>query len=82
VGGRYRDQVQLDEGSAVPFYEQLAAILREQIRSGKLTGRLPAARDLAVEYQVSHATSERSLRILRDEGLVESLIGKGWFVKR
>ena len=58
----------------------MAQILRSDIASGKITGRLPSARDLADQYEVSHATSEKSLRILAGEGLIRSVHGKGFYV--
>ena len=66
----------------MPLHEQLTAILREQIRSGELAGRLPSGKTLAQQYEVSHRTSERALATLRDEGLVVAVIGKGYYVAR
>ena len=72
----------LDLDSGDPLYLQLAALLREQIKSGKLTGRVPSARSLAEEHEVSHRTSERALAILRDEGLIRAVVGKGHYTVR
>lgn len=72
----------LDLGSPVPLWQQLAEILRGQIRTGKLAGRVPSAKTLAQEYEVSHRTSERALSTLRDEGLLVAVVGKGFYVKR
>jgi DNA-binding GntR family transcriptional regulator len=66
----------------VPLWEQLVVILRRQIKSGEMTGRVPSARTLAQQYEVSHRTSERALNALKDEGLVVAVIGKGFYVKR
>ena len=63
-----------------PLYEQVAAILREQITSGKLTGRVPSAKTLAQTYGVAIGTAERALAVLRDEGLLRSVMGRGHFV--
>jgi GntR family phosphonate transport system transcriptional regulator len=70
----------LDKNSGDLLFEQLAAILRADIASGKITGRVPSARHLAEQYEVSHATTERSLRTLAAEGLIRSVRGRGWFV--
>ena len=70
----------LDKDSGDLLFEQLAEILRSDIASGKITGRVPSARDLAEQYDVSHATTERSLRLLAAEGLIRSVRGRGWFV--
>ena len=66
----------------MPLWEQLVVILRRQIKSGEMTGRVPSARTLAQQYEVSHRTSERALNALKDEGLVVAVIGKGFYVKR
>ena len=61
-------------------YRQLAALLREQITSGKMTGRLPGERYLAQQHDVAVNTVRRALKLLREEGLVESVQGLGTFV--
>jgi DNA-binding GntR family transcriptional regulator len=70
----------IDHDLPVPLHEQLAGILRGQIQSGELTGRVPSIKSLAQEHGVSHRTAERALNNLRDEGLLVALIGKGYYV--
>jgi DNA-binding GntR family transcriptional regulator len=70
----------LDHDSPVPLYEQLATMLRGQIRDGKLTGRVPSILGLAQEHGVSHRTSATALAILKDEGLIVAVRGKGFYV--
>jgi DNA-binding transcriptional regulator YhcF (GntR family) len=74
--------VALDLDSGEPLYSQLAALLREQITSGQLSGRVPSSKSLAQEHGVSHATTDRALVTLRDEGLIRSSPGKGYYVAR
>jgi DNA-binding GntR family transcriptional regulator len=74
--------VNLDHDLGVPLHEQLADILRARIKSGEYTGRLPSARHLAQEFEVSHRTSETALKTVKAEGLVTSVVGKGYFVAR
>jgi GntR family transcriptional regulator len=62
-------------------YVQLAGLLRERIRAGKLTGRLPSVLALAEQSDLSAATVKRALGVLRDEGLVIAMPGRGTFVK-
>lgn len=80
--GNYGDHVHLDDSSGEPLYLQLAGLLRAQIQDGKLTGRVPSARTLAEEYEVSHRTTESALAVLRDEGLIRSVRGKGHYTVR
>ena len=72
----------LDLDSPIPLWEQLADVLRKGIRSRTYTGRVPSARSLAQEFEVSHKTSERALHALVDEGLLVAVVGKGFYVKR
>jgi DNA-binding GntR family transcriptional regulator len=70
----------LDPGSAVPLYIQLADLLRAEIESGHRAGRLPSVKTLSQDHGISHITAERALTVLKDEGIVISVIGKGYYV--
>jgi GntR family transcriptional regulator len=70
----------LDHDSPVPLWEQLAALLRADIREGRLTGRVPSAAALARYYGVSRDTALRSLAQLAAEGLTVARRGRGTFV--
>jgi GntR family transcriptional regulator len=81
AGGTYCDHVVIDHDSATPLYQQLADLLRTQIQSGRLAGRLPSLKTLSQEHQVSHITAEKALAVLKDEGLVQAVIGKGYYTR-
>ena len=81
AGGTYCDHVVIDHDSATPLYLQLAELLRTQILSGHLAGRLPSLKSLSQEHQVSHITAEKALAVLKDEGLVQAVIGKGYYTR-
>lgn len=70
----------LDHDGIDPLYMQLATVLRERIASGDLARRVPSVVTLAQQYEVSQGTAERALRILKDEGLIKSAMGRGTFV--
>jgi DNA-binding GntR family transcriptional regulator len=72
----------LEHGSPVPLHKQLEDLLRKQIGSGKLTGRIPSILGLAQEHGVSHRTAAYALTTLRDEGLIVSVRGKGYYVAK
>ena len=61
---------------------QLAGILRQQIKAGKLGPRVPSIMELAAESELSAATVKRALRLLRDEGLIYTVPGRGTFVRK
>jgi GntR family transcriptional regulator len=72
----------LDHNSPIPLYQQLERLLRAQIGSGTLTGRVPSILGLAQEHGVSHRTAAHALITLRDEGLIISVRGKGYYVAK
>ena len=65
-------------------YVQLVPILRARIESGGLPpGRaLPSARTLAQQFNASIGTAKKAVELLRAEGLVRTVIGRGIFVTR
>lgn len=81
VGNRL-DAVTIDHDSGETVPVQLANILRAKIKSGEITGRVPSGKTLAQEYGVSHGSAEKALGILKDEGLIYSVVGKGAYVQR
>ncbi|MGH3835038.1 MAG: GntR family transcriptional regulator [Pseudonocardiaceae bacterium] len=66
-----------------PLYQQLAALLRDQVHSGELApgAQLPTEADLAALYRASRNTVRGALNVLRAEGLVTSHQGLGNFVR-
>lgn len=63
-------------------YQTIAEQLRSRITDGDLAaGRLlPSESELSGEFGASRVTVRRALEVLRDEGLVSSRQGFGWFV--
>src|SRR6202012_611015 len=71
----------IDPDSAVPPYEQVAKILRDEIAQGTMTGRIPSAHTIAEHHQVSHRVAARALEILQGEGMIENVPGEGHVVR-
>ncbi len=71
-----------DRASPVPLYYQLAAAIRERIRSGSLVPgeQLPAERDLAERAGISRMTARQALADLVRSGDVVVRHGVGAFV--
>lgn len=63
-------------------YHQIAEEVKGRIMSGTYaSGRLlPSESDLSSEFSVSRVTLRKALDMLRDEGLIDSRQGFGWFV--
>jgi DNA-binding GntR family transcriptional regulator len=72
--------VGIDTGSPDWPYQQVAAVIRDRIRAGELGPRLPSYMDLAHELKVSPMTVQRAIGVLRDEGLIITIRGRGTFV--
>jgi GntR family transcriptional regulator len=72
-------KLRLDRRDPTDLYEQVAAEIRRAIADGeaKPGERLPPAKDLAAVLGVNTNTVLRSLRLLRDEGLLEFRRGRG-----
>lgn len=62
-------------------YREIADDLRARIEEGDLRGRRPLSSEseLSTRYQASRVTVRKALDVLRDEGLVDSRQGFGWF---
>lgn len=60
---------------------QLAGLLRDRIKEGQVGPRVPSIMELAEETSLSAATVKRALKLLRDEGVIFSVPGRGTFVK-
>jgi GntR family transcriptional regulator len=77
----YGEAVSIDPDAAEWPYQQVAALLREEIASGLLGPRLPSHMDLAERLGVAPRTVQRALSVLREEGLIYSVAGRGTFVR-
>jgi GntR family transcriptional regulator len=73
----------VDHLDPTPLYVQLAAIIRGMIASGDLPPRtpLPSESYLQHEHEVSRGTVRLAMGMLRDEGLVVTIKGRGTFVR-
>jgi GntR family transcriptional regulator len=72
-------KVKIDKQEPTELFEQVAAEIRRAIADGeaKPGERLPPARDLAAVLGVNTNTVLRSLRLLRDEEMLEFRRGRG-----
>lgn len=77
VGG-----VVIDHYGDVPVYQQLAAILRELIQSGQIPPHrpIPSKKSLVQQYGVAPGTVERAVDVLKADGYLKTVLGRGLFV--
>ncbi len=66
----------------IPLPEHVASLLRKRIADRTLLpgGTLPSEREMAEAFDVSRGTLRLALAQVRDEGLIQSVSGKGWLV--
>lgn len=75
--------VEINPRSYVPVYQQLADIMREQIRTGQLTPgtELPGENELAKQHDVGRPAVRQALAVLRAEALIVTVRGEGTRVR-
>lgn len=61
-------------------YLQISESLRQKIKKGQIGEALPSEAELMSVYGVGRSTIGRSLKVLKAEGVIESVQGAGWFV--
>jgi GntR family transcriptional regulator len=66
-----------------PKYAQVISELRRRIESGEYPpgSLLPSEHQLSAEFQIARPTVVRALRVLRQDGWIETQQGKGSFVR-
>jgi len=65
-----------------PLYVQLAAVLRERITTGVYAPNrsIASVAELQEEFGLARGTILKAIDVLRAEGLVRSVVGRGTFV--
>ncbi|WP_395103877.1 GntR family transcriptional regulator [Actinomadura sp. SCN-SB] len=71
----------LDLDGPTPLFQQIAAILRGRIADGTYAPgkRMPSARAIADEFGVTRGTAVAALDVLKAEGLIYGVRGRGTF---
>ena len=72
----------VDPDSATPVYVQVAGILRSRIEAGQLLPDrpVPSETQLQQEFGVARGTARKAIALLRDQGLVVTVRGRGSYV--
>jgi GntR family transcriptional regulator len=81
-GDHVSDEFRVDPNAPKLVYVQVADHIAARITAGDLApgARLPAERDLAADYGVAYDTIRRATALLRDRGLILTIVGRGTFV--
>ena len=78
-----KDNLTLYKDSPIPLYIQFKELLLTKIESGEWQPehKLPSERSLCDKYGISRITVREAIKELARDGLIESVPGKGSFVK-
>lgn len=71
----------IDFDSMIPVYVQLAGVIRRAVETGEIPpGRaIPSKRALVETYGISGSTVDKAVRLLKDEGVLVTVLGKGLY---
>ncbi|WP_206326007.1 MULTISPECIES: GntR family transcriptional regulator [unclassified Streptomyces] len=72
----------IDREGPVPPYRQIADDIRRKIEDGTIPPgrRIPSIVEMEQEYDVARDTLRKATKLLKEEGLVETVTGMGLFV--
>ena len=75
--------IYFDEFSATPKYQQLANSIIKAIEDGKLQvdDMLPSINELSFQFEICRDTAEKGYKYLKNNGIIGSVPGKGYFIK-
>jgi DNA-binding GntR family transcriptional regulator len=75
--------LEIDYDAPEPPYRQVAAWLRARIESGELgpDKKIPSEQDILEETGIARTTARRAIQLLRSEGLIYTVGGRGSYVR-
>lgn len=76
--------IYFDEFSATPKYQQLANSIVKAIEDRKLQvdDVLPSINELSFQFEICRDTAEKGYKYLKNQGIIGSVPGKGYYIKR
>lgn len=84
ISSPFQKLIYFDEFSSTPKYQQLANSIIKAIEDGKLqvADMLPSINELSYHFDIGRDTAEKGYKSLKKSGIIGSVPGKGYFVKR
>ncbi|GAA0736768.1 GntR family transcriptional regulator [Dactylosporangium roseum] len=72
----------IDREGPTPLYVQVADAIQARIDAGELLPNrpIPSENQLVQEYAVARGTARKAIQLLRDRGLVATVVGRGTYV--
>ncbi|MBM1105790.1 GntR family transcriptional regulator [Aurantibacter crassamenti] len=76
--------IEIIEDSKIPKYKQIINSVFTAIENGylKINDKLPSVNELLIEFDISRDTIVRAYDHLKQIGLIESVPGKGYYIKK
>lgn len=76
--------IKISEHSKVPKYKQIINAILNAIENGnvKVDTKLPSVNELLIEFDISRDTVVRAYDYLKEKELIESVPGKGYYIKK
>jgi GntR family transcriptional regulator len=73
----------IDHDGPTPLYVQVADAIGVRINSGELQANrpIPSENQLVQEYGIARGTARKAIDLLRERGLVTTVVGRGTFVR-
>jgi DNA-binding transcriptional regulator YhcF (GntR family) len=77
------DMIRVDECSITPKYLQIANSVIREIENGNIRKgeNLPSINELSIELDIARDTVERGYRILKNNGVLDAVPRRGYFIK-
>ncbi|MCF1750676.1 GntR family transcriptional regulator [Mariniradius sediminis] len=74
--------LKIDQQSSVPKYIQVVKSIKSLIHTGELRfgDKIPSINSLSEDYYLSRDTVEKAYTLLRQQGIIESVRGKGFYI--
>ena len=74
----------IERNSSIPLYHQFQDIILDKINRGELEpgDKLPPVKELCNTYKISRITVVKAFDNLKNDGILESIQGTGYFIKR
>jgi GntR family transcriptional regulator len=72
----------IDHDGPTPLYVQVADAIEARINGGELQPNrpVPSENQLVQEYGIARGTARKALDLLRERGLVTTVVGRGTYV--
>jgi GntR family transcriptional regulator len=72
----------IDHDGPTPLYVQVADAIETRINDGDLQPNrpVPSENQLVQEYGIARGTARKAIDLLRERGLVTTVVGRGTFV--